>query len=217
MKNRYGFQSNEMFEVGNPDLIRFNFDQSFIASHLLQSSVHYDSVMYIDNGLICSGLVFESENEFISHIISTSEQLKRFNKKLIFKPHPGHLDPFIFSNLENYGVKICDKDDFVSSLQKCSVAIVEPSTLAILPALTGMPILLASYGKLCNQHFGRLLTSYPKSIQINYLSDISESVLSPSINIDESSTKAWIEDNVGMLPASDMPNRVVNVVMDLIN
>ena len=213
----YGYAPKDVIAVGNPDLIRFGLSSNMIGSCLTQPLALRLDVMYVDAALISTGFVFKSEDEFIQHIIDTRDQLTQQGKHLLFKPHPGHSGTGILSALATAGVEICTNEDFVSRLQRCCACIVEPSSMAVFSALMGMPLFLANYGKLNEQRFGEVLTSYPRARLLGDVRDFSSLIAAEQADCDAEQTMHWIDQNAGPLPAEEMPERVANVVLGLIS
>ncbi|MCL5966092.1 MAG: hypothetical protein M1550_02570, partial [Deltaproteobacteria bacterium] len=145
---RYGYAREKVFVVGNPDLIHFGLTTDMIGSKLALPLVDRSDVMYVDTGLVyVGGFAFQSKEEFVQHMVDTKNQLEQQGRHLIFKPHPQHLmNDDILSDLIAAGVDICSNQDFLSRLQRCCACIVEPTSLSVVPALMGMPLLLANYG-----------------------------------------------------------------------
>lgn len=214
---KYGFAKQNVIAVGNPDLTRFGLTNDLIGSMQRASQEGGVDVMYIDTGLIYTGFVFESANEFIQHMVDTKNQLESQGKHLIFKPHPDHSRTNILSILADAGIDVCSNQDFVDRLRRCCASIVEPSSLSVVPALMGMPIFLAQYGKLNMQCYGEVLTSYPRAHFLRSV-DMFNSLLTDEQRSENwGRTTDWIEQNAGPLPSEDMPYRVVSVVEAMVN
>jgi len=214
---RYGYAEENVFVVGNPDLIHFGLKTEMIGSQLTLTLIDRTDVMYIDTGLVYTGgLVFKSNEEFVRHMIDTKDRLERRGKHLVFKPHPQHMGTPVHKALIDAGVDICSREDFLSRLLKCCACIVEPTSLSVVPALMGMPLLLANYGKLQEQRYGDVLTSYPRARMLSDVDDINSFLAAEQADFDLERTRAWIKDNAGPLPAEEMPERVANVVLKLI-
>jgi hypothetical protein len=214
--NRYGFAPDHVVVVGNPDLTRFGQSSSLIGSHLADPQAHRDGVMYIDSALISMNVVFKSESEFIEHVLQTSAQLAQQGKNLVFKPHPGHSVTEVVPALAAAGIEICSNERFGARLRTCCACIAEPSSLTVLAALTGIPVFLASYGRLEGQSFAEVLTTYPRSQKLSDVRDFSRLLAHAEAGLDTNTTMEWIRENAGPLPAEEMPDRVAGVVLDLI-
>lgn len=215
---KYGYAQKDVVPVGNPDLITFGLTETLIGSRVLNAQNESNEVIYIDTGLVYTGYVFESQTEFTQHIIETRNVLQYQGKHLVFKPHPQHLrHKSVISALTDAKIDICSNTDFIQRLQVCCACIVEPSTVSLIPALVGLPLFLASYGKLKNQKYGDAVTSYPRSVVLSNLKDFSSLLATDSANIDEASIRKWIEINAGPLPAEDISFRVANVLLKLIS
>ena len=103
-------------------------------------------------------------------------------------------------------------------LRHCAACIAETTTLAMIPALLGMPLFLANYGALSVLRYGRVLTSYPRGQLLQDLSDL-PGLIGGYNSADERTPRAvseWIDMNVGPLPAEAMPDRVAAVIASLI-
>ena len=101
-------------------------------------------------------------------------------------------------------------------LTGCAACIVETSSLSILPALFGMPLLLAKYGELTSLRFGPLFTSYPRGYLIQDISDVSDILLKDAQESDSTEINDWADLNVGPLPPEKMPERVAAIIDDMI-
>lgn len=214
---KYGFEREEVTAVGNPDLAKFGLDAELIGSALGANLADHGNVMYIDTGLIYTGYVYESPEKFIRHLIETKLQLALHGKRLLFKPHPDHFRTEMPAKLAAAGIEVCSNTDFVPRLKGCCASIVEPSTLSLVPALMGMPLFLAQYGKLSEQKYGKVLTGYPRAISLSVLDEFHTLLSAAENNCDANATRAWINQNAGPLPATKMPDRVVDVVEIMIN
>jgi hypothetical protein len=173
-------------------------------------------VVYIDTALTSTGLIFASQAEYIQHLIDTNSALKLQNKKLLLKPHPETKRLYDLTILEKEGIKIIESEDFVYNLQNCCAVIVEPTTLALIPALMGIPLILPQYKKLQVLRFGEVLLTYPRALVLHDLNQLSYLLEKESQSVDTKSCKEWTDINSGPLPAEEMPNRVVKVILDLI-
>ncbi len=211
---RYGHSEREVFAVGNPDLVSFGLTAPMVGSCARQTS-DYNDVMYIETALTEYGFVYESRADFVKHVLDTAAELALQNKRLVFKPHPAQAPPVV-SAIANAGIDVCTKEDFLSRLQRCCAAITEPSTASLIPALLGLPLFLAKYGKLRGQSFGELLHSYPRARSLVDLRDFGTLLFTEGAELDVERTRKWIEKNIGPLPAHEMPSRVANIVLALI-
>jgi hypothetical protein len=212
---KYGFRAEDVTAVGNPDLVHFGLPAEAIASHL-EPDIDRPDVMYIDTGLVYTGYVFSTQEEFKQHLIDTNIELAKHGKRLIFKPHPDHRRSNMLQTLTEAGIEICANEEFAERLTRCCAAIVEPSSLGVIPALLGMPLFLAQYGKLEGQRFGQVLASYPRAKPLSDLTQFADSLTSLRQHCDVDATRHWIAENAGPLPADRMPSRVADVVAALI-
>lgn len=213
MMKTYAMKDEDIYDVGNPDLISFGLTKDDLGSNLrIDKEEINNEIIYIDTGLVQAGFVFGSYKEYFDHLILTQKELQKLGYSLCFKPHPDHYhNGNLLSLLSSTQVRICTNLDFKESLRNCSAVIAEPSTAALIPALMAKPLFLVKYGKMADQQYGEVLKSYPF---VTLLTDFS---IFKGLNFksDQSSMefKLWSEKNSGPLPASLMPQRVVNALM----
>jgi hypothetical protein len=214
---KYGYQDGHVITVGNPDLFSFGMPASAIGSRLRTPIPQddYRHVVYIETNLLHYGCVFGSRDEFVQHVMLTGEELSRQGKRLVFKPHPS-TDADVLAALSRAGVYLCSKEEFVPKLQDSCACITEPSSAALMPALMGMPLLLAQYGKLTGQGFGALITSYPRARPLPDVKAFTATLLAEEARLDPERTTKWIEQTTGPLPADNMPARVADVIASLV-
>lgn len=210
--HRYGFRREDVIAVGNPDLARFGLVSADVGLHLGGADTG-NEVMYIDTGLVYTGMVFESRAQMLQHLISTSEALTRQGLKLIYKPHPSHLRTGMMDEFAAAGLSVVSRDEFLPRLRRCRAAIVEPSSLSVVPALLGMPLFLAEYGPLAGQRYGQVLTSYPRHHVLQDCDRIGD--LLATAGADRAAAEDWIARNAGPLPADAMPARVAEVLAQM--
>ena len=212
----YGFDEADVVIVGNPDLMRFGLTPAMIGSKNSRATSDLEWVMYIDTALSIVGLLFKSNDAFVEHLIQTSGALRKQGKRLAFKPHPAHDLQYLTERLKGTGIDIVANDRFVQKLQDCCACIAETTSVAVVPALLGMPLLLASYGELRDQRFGPVLTSYPRGYILDDPSRLADILAHDADELDASRVDDWIAFNAGPLPSADMPHRVAQAVERLI-
>jgi hypothetical protein len=210
--SRYGFKPSDVIAVGNPDLARFGLNAELVGSQLRRTGTPATEVMYVDTGLVHTGYVFESAAHFLQHLFDTRDGLARQGRRLVLKPHPDHLRTQLPDQLQRGGIEVVANADFVARLQRCDACIVEPSTLAMVPALLGMPLFLAKYGRLEEQRYGDVLTNYPRAMILSDVSKASAMLEAERARFDAALTRDWIDRHTGPLPAADMPRRVLDVI-----
>jgi hypothetical protein len=215
MHRNYRMPLSSIHVVGNPDISVFGVDIQDIGYALTRSDFS-DTLIYIDTALVEAGVVFDSTNDFIQHILHTRDELIYIGFKLSVKLHPAHYKTETPNILLANGITLCCNDNFIDQLKISRAVIVEPSSAAFIPALIGVPVLLAQYGKLSKQAYGPVLRTYPRSRSLINLSSIRTILSAEQNSISVDSVMQWIEINSGPMPAEDMPERAVRAMCDLI-
>ncbi len=215
--SRYGIPRERVFAVGNRDLVRFRLKETDLGCCLKHKPERRRQIIYIDNALIEVGAVFDSVSDFTDHLLRTSEALAKQGFDLLVKLHPVHYQTGVSEHLGKSGLYLVSDEEFVAVLKNTSAAIVEPSSASLIPALLGLPVFLARYGKLRDQKYGRVLLEYPLARELYSLDGM-------ACLLDEIERKTrheeilkWICDNAGPLPASEMPDRVAEAIMRLLD
>jgi hypothetical protein len=212
----YGFGAEDVVPVGNPDLIRFGFDATLLGALNRRDTVDLPYVMYVDTALAIVGLLFKSEKSFIEHLARTAQSLASQGKKMAFKPHPAHDRKYLQTALRGTGIEVVENEEFVAKLKQCCACIAETTSLALLPALLGIPLLHAMYGELRDQRFGRVLTSYPRGHALRDLANVRAILQQDAARFDRQAVEEWMAINSGPLPASEMPRRVVAIIESMV-
>jgi hypothetical protein len=213
----YGFKPADVAVVGNPDLVRFGLRPGMLGMMNRSSTNTFDTVMYVDTALAIVGLLFKSWDVFIEHLKMTASALAEQGKKLAFKPHPAHDLEALRRDLDGSGVELVTNADFVSKLQQCCACVAEATSVALVPALLGLPLLCACYGELRTQRFGPVLTSYPRGYLLQDVAHLSEILERDAATADPKDVDDWIALNCGPLPAEDMPLRVAALIDEMIS
>ena len=214
-KHKYRFKEDELFAIGNPDLIRFGLQVEQLGI-CMKNPIDSDKVLYIDSANFEYGVIFKSKDEFIEHLIETKKALEKQSKVLFFKPHPSGIKHNILEPLMSEGIQICDNENFVDTLLTSCACISETSTAALIPALLGLPLFLTRYGKYTEQEFGNLLTSYPRSVRLCDIHCFNNELNSEKLRLNVQVTQNWIDRNVGPLPAYKFSERITNIIRQLV-
>lgn len=212
--HRYGLEPSNVIPVGNPDLYFFGVENSDIGL-FTKSIPESGDVLYIDSAFIDYGMVYSGAAGFVDHLVSTKVALKRQGYNLIVKLHPAHFRTGVYELLDQEGFEIVDKESFMIKLRTCCACIVEPSSLALIPALMALPLYIAQYGPLVNQAYGKVLITYPRTVHLKDLSlfSVMQNKILQSLN--ETELNKWIEFNVGPLPSNKISERLVAIIKSL--
>lgn len=215
--NCYGFKKEDVFVVGNPDLLQFDLKQSMIGRWTPPENCLQKSIMYIETGLSSVATLYPGTQGFINHLIETSNSLADQGYKMRLKLKPSQVNiKSIEQGLAGTQIELIANDNFLQKLAESSACIVETTSLAILPALMGMPLLLAKYGDINSLSFGSVLTSYPRGYPLQNISDVSDILIKNTQVPDSGKLNNWIDLNVGPLPPEKMPERVAAIVDEMI-
>lgn len=214
-KSKYGYSSDEVSVVGNPDLPKFGLRDDQIGSGLASHIKKTNEIFYIDTALVFRGSLFQDCEEFLSHLLETRDEIQRLGKKMVVKLHPQHFRTGLPAKLETCGIDVCDDDSFATRLSHSVAAIVEPSSASLIPALLGIPILLGKYGKLKDQKYGRIFEEYSRSTNLFDLGSLGSKLDAEIAAFDEVKCREWIFRNAGPLPSDDMPRRVAKEILSL--
>jgi hypothetical protein len=199
--------------VGNPDLSGFGLDEADLGYALGNRPEVLDEVIYIDTAFVEAGMIYANEDEFVKHLLATASTLAGQGLQLVVKLHPAHYRTTTPARLAAAGIALCDKLEFVTRLKRARAAIVEPSTAALVPALLGIPLLLAEYGPLAGQAYGGVLTSYPRSARLTDAGQTVRLISEQEADYQPELSRQWIERNSGPLPASHMPARAAEAIV----
>jgi hypothetical protein len=213
---RYGVSREAVHVVGNPDLVKFGITKSELGTCLSTDALPSHEVMYIDTALIEVGSVFKGPRDFVEHLSRTQETLVKLGYGMVVKLHPAHVKTGVADLLERYRIQQCKDEEFVQRLKRCAAAIVEPSSAALIPALLGLPVLLAKYDKLAGQNYGKVLTSYPRARTLTALDQGRLLIRELQGERYFEAVWKWIHENVGPLPAEKMPERVAEALCSIL-
>jgi hypothetical protein len=209
----YRLELSDIVAVGNPDLIWFRVSQEMLASYTPSSSEGKKTeIMYLDTGLILQGLVFQDVQEFADHLCGTSLALEAQGFKMCLRAHPSHDQQALGRLLAKNGIEMVSSEELMPRLRRCAACIVEISSVTVIPALMGIPLLYANYGELNELRFGPVLTTYPRGQIVRDLSAVRGILEGIWKKEDAGLLNDWITANSGPLPAELMPERVASIL-----
>ena len=208
----YAFQPESVRVVGNPDLGRFGMTEQLLGSRLASEPPAPLRLMYIDTGLVNNGLIFRNYDQFIAHLTLTAEALAAHGARMSLKLHPSHDEELLRRRLADTGVEIVANRDLMGGLETSHACIVEPSTLAMIPGLLGMPLFYAAYGRLAPLRYGPVLMSYPRGCLLTDIGTLAKRLSEVRARCDAAAVRDWIRRNAGPTPAEAMPERVADAV-----
>lgn len=213
MHLNYNIPLNQIFAVGSPDLAAHDVTDIDILSCASPRRCP-NNIVYIDTALVPSGYVFSSYDDYFSYLHCLRADLLRQGYNLILKMHPANSSSLFFDRLSRNGFCLCAESAFKETLISSVAVLSEPSSLALVPALLGLPLLLVQSGKLSSQLYGDVLTSYPLSFLISdfcAIKDLLESLNYATLSMP---LAAWAHENAGPLPASLMSERVASAIFN---
>lgn len=213
----FGFLREDVVTVGLPDLLRFGVADRLLGSRLSPGAKR-GGILYIGSGLLVQGRVFAGEtgrHGFVTHMVAIARQLQTLGYRLWLKPHPS-VDRELLEELRTAADIVPVSDfDFVAALEMCDACLVEATSLAVIPALLGMPLLLANFGALGGLAFGPVLIGYPRASWLTDLANVDTLLLEDVKRLDHAAALSWIATCAGPLPAREMPQRVATELASL--
>jgi hypothetical protein len=213
----YGLAPRDVVAVGNPDLMRFGIRAEHMCAGALPRAAPARKIMYIDTGLVTFGLTFRDVPAFVQHLRFTAESLKEQGFEMCFKPHPAHDRPGLERLLAGSGIEVLGNDRFLPMLLECAACIAEVSSITLVPAIIGMPMLFANYNELRDLRYGRFLLGYPRGHILKDVREVAEILRRDAESLDLARLREWIDSNGGPLPAERMPERVADLVQEMID
>ncbi len=168
MAKFYGMPLERIHVVGNPDIARFGLKPHAAGIGLRRDRRVTNEVFYITTALLESGVIYRSLDEVVESFEVLRDSLSAQGFRLVVKLHPSQMTTALPDRLRQLGAEVCQNAEFASRLGSAVCAIAEPSSAALLPALMGLPLLLARFGKLAEQRYGIALSGYPRA---RYLRD----------------------------------------------
>lgn len=211
----FGFDRSDVVVVGNPDLIQFGLKPELIGCWKPTDDGD-NTVMYIETGLASVGLYYAGADGFADHLVATARALSEQGYRLAVKLKPKQTyDAVVSRRLADAGIPMVTNDVFLPTLIRCAACICETTTLALVPALLGMPLLLAGYGPLTPLAYGPVLTSYPRAHLLRDPRQVSSILVRDAETFDARALRQWIDLNAGPLPAEGMPDRVGDILVGL--
>ena len=212
---RYKCKREDIFVVGNPDLLHFGFaDNNFgLCSDFELSDTN--ELMYIQTGYELEGLFFKDDDDFFGHIMKTKAALIQQSLSLTVKLKQGDSRPKLTEKLLANDIDVIRNEDYLSRLKSSVAVIIEPTTAALIPALLGLPLLLARYGPLSDAPFGKVFLSYPMAQNLTNPSDVINCLIKLRNIRNHDEIKHWIDENSGP-PANHMPRRVLQAIHTLL-
>jgi hypothetical protein len=211
--SNYRIPTENVLVCGNPDLLRFGFTYNDLVN---AGENNFDEVMYIDTGLVKAGLIFNSNEEYLSHLLLVKRVTDELNLNFRFRPHPSH-DRYFLEMLSNQNILISTDKSFKSDLKNSRVAIVETTSLALIPPLLGIPILLAKFGRFRGQQFGSLLEDCPFSFDLTEINLLGHFVKSKINLTGEQKLNEWVVSTFGEDIFDPPALKIANFIKQKIN
>jgi len=215
IQRSYDIASENIHVVGNPDLMHFGMTCKDFA-YALDRSDRSSEIIYIDTALVEQGLCFDTVEDFLNHLKSLQMGISSMGFSLVVKLHPAHRRNNVSTKLEEFHITLCESHAFIERLKMAEAVITEPSSAALIPALMGLPLLLCQCGRLKDQAYGEVLTSYPRSRFLTRPDDLRAILDDERRTLNVSDVRNWIQENAGPLPPEEMPNRVASAIDDMV-
>jgi hypothetical protein len=215
MIENYAIPYHRVAVVGNPDLMRFGLKATDMGYRCF-TDAGSRTILYIDTALSKSGVAYSSDDDFVKHLDLTNKALTEQGYTILVKLHPAHLQGDVPQKVERSGIRLCKDEEFILNLKSATAVIVEPTSAALIPALLGLPLLLAKFGKLSVATYGDMISSYPRARNLCDIDHVTQLLHEERYHLKSKDVMSWITDNAGPMPAEDMPVRVVDAIEQLI-
>ncbi|MHB8820165.1 MAG: hypothetical protein ACYC58_00575 [Pseudomonadaceae bacterium] len=213
----FGFNREDVYAVGIPDFIHFGLHKEMVGKWAPSADKSLKSVMYIETGFSSIGVYFSSTQDFATHLINAAHDLSRQGYKVCVKLKPRQVNTEILERLlKEAEIELVSNQEFLQKLNLCSACITETTTLAMMPAALGMPLFLAKFGKLSPLNYGSVLTSYPRGYLLDDVGSVSGLLARDFESLNLDNLTQWIKLNTGPFPAEKMPERVVDIIDEMI-
>jgi hypothetical protein len=214
--SKFGANIKNVRVVGNPDIIKFGLSENDFGRFATKKN-ESKNIIYIDHGGSTCGLNFTSSTHYISFLLELKDELSKKGYNLIVKMHPSQ-ESFETPNLcIKEGLILSSNDHFVFDLRNSCAVITGPSTASMIPALMGLPLFLIQFGPFNGQEYGNLLLNYPRSVLLNDINLIESTLSFDFSKFNLQMFDEWLSKNSGPLPAEQMPNRVLNLIDEILN
>lgn len=214
----YRIPFSDVHAVGYPDLMSFGFSQGLLASYRADGSDRErQEIVYLDTGLVTAGLAFRDEQDFVGHLERTSVALRAQGFSMCLKAHPAHNQKVLTALLAQKDIELISTQELIPRLQQCAACLVEISSVNLVPALMGIPLLYGNYDQLAELRFGPVLRGYPRGFLVKNISEVRGILEYCWKRRDGDVLNGWIRENSGPMPPEDMPRRVGDLVGAMID
>lgn len=212
---RYGLAKDNIAIVGNPDLIKYGITETDLGSAFRRMESRLTNIMYIQGGSIH---YYSNIDDWMLFIGEITQTLKSLGFNLIFKSKPrgDNYDLAARKIRDEIGVRVILDDTFTDELRDCVACITEPSSLGLIPAFFGMPLLLNRIPPLQHLPFGDIFLSYPRALGLTDPSQCEALLREEGRLANEENVLEWIHQYAGPMPPEEMPSRVSKVVLNIV-
>ena len=212
---KYGYYHKNVRVIGLPDIVDFSVSEGDVLS-CAENLEDKSKVLYFDTGYLYTGDLFSSVVEYVDHIVKLDKHLSNQGLKLVFKPKPqkfNSLKDELLKELDAEGVEIYEGLEVLKILKECRFVLSEPSTVALVAALLGIPVFLIGFGRFVGQEYGECITSYPRS-EIAY--SFHSLTIEKALKVSYQSIQHWVEEAFDGNPMREVPLNINESINQLV-
>ena len=204
---------NKIYIVGNYDLNLFKLIPENINSYNINNKSR--NILYFDSD--CINRTFDGNiQNYIKYILKIRDILKLNHFNLKIKLHPNSLNNKVKFELSKLFIENIEKNNLINLLLKSKYVITEPTSIAAIACLTGIPIITPLIEPFNKKRYGKMIDEYPNRKYFSSFKDLDNILKNPIIYSDKIKINNWLDNYAGPLPPSEFPNRVLKVVKKFI-
>ena len=204
---------NKIYVVGNYDLNFFKLIPENINSY--NNNNKSRNILYFDSDCINRTFGGNIQN-YIKYILKIRDILKLNHFNLKIKLHPNSLNNRVEFELSKLFIENIEKNNLINVLLKSKYVITEPTSIAAIACLTGIPIITPLIEPFNKKRYGKMIDEYPNRKNFSSFKDLDNILKNSIIYSDKIKINNWLDNYAGPLPPSEFPNRVLKVVKKFI-
>ena len=204
---------NKIYVVGNYDLNLFKLIPKNINSYNINNKSR--NILYFDSD--CINRTFDGNMQnYVKYILQIRDILKLNDFNLQIKLHPNALNNKVNLELSKLSIENIEQNNLINVLLKSKYVITEPTSIAAIACLTGIPIITPLIAPFNKKRYGEMLDQYPSRVNFGSFKELDNILKYAIIYSDKIKINNWLDNYAGPLPPSEFPHRVLKVVKKFI-